>query len=87
MPGWPPASASASAWPLSIAHIREAIELLATLADDLATAMRTAAAKVYLVLGGTLVRIERVVVDRPYCFRQTQASRGQPAGPRRPPGG
>ena len=65
-------------------YIREAIDLLAALAPDLATAMRTAATKAYLILDGTLVRIDRVAADRPYYFRQTQTSRGQPAGPSRP---
>jgi hypothetical protein len=47
-------------------YIRAVIDPLATLAPDLASAMRTAATKAYLILDGTRVRINRVATDRPY---------------------
>lgn len=47
-------------------YIREAIELLAALAPDLADAVRTASVKAYLILDGTLLPIDRIAADRPY---------------------
>ncbi|MGK5496543.1 transposase family protein [Streptomyces sp. URMC 125] len=47
-------------------YIREAVEVLAALAPHLADAMKTAAAKAYLILDGTLLPIDRIAADRPY---------------------
>ncbi|MFF9340208.1 MULTISPECIES: transposase family protein [unclassified Streptomyces] len=48
-------------------YVTEAIELLAALAPSLAEAVRTASAKAYLLLGGTLLPIDRIAADRPFC--------------------
>lgn len=47
-------------------YIHEAVQLLAALAPDLAGAMRVAVCKAYVVLDGTLLRIDRIAADRPY---------------------
>lgn len=47
-------------------YIREAADPLAALGPDLATAMRTAGRKAYLIVDGTLVRIDQVAANRPY---------------------
>lgn len=47
-------------------YIHEAVDLLTALGPDLAEAMRTARHKAYLILDGTLIRIDRVALDRPY---------------------
>jgi len=51
-------------------YLREALQLLAALAPTLAQAAQTAAAKAYVVLDGTLLRIDRVAMasgrDRAY---------------------
>ncbi|MDQ2589153.1 transposase family protein [Saccharothrix yanglingensis] len=47
-------------------YIHEAVELLAALAPDLADAVKVAARKAYVILDGTLLRIDRVAADRPY---------------------
>ncbi|MDQ2587971.1 transposase family protein [Saccharothrix yanglingensis] len=47
-------------------YIHEAVELLAALAPDLADAAYVAARKAYVILDGTLLRIDRVAADRPY---------------------
>jgi hypothetical protein len=51
-------------------YLREALNVLAALAPSLEQAMQVAAAKAYVILDGTLVRIDRVAMaskrDRPY---------------------
>ncbi|MGW3389503.1 IS5 family transposase [Streptomyces cinereoruber] len=47
-------------------YVTEAIELLAELAPDLATAMKTAAQKAFVILDGTLLPIDRIAADRPF---------------------
>ncbi len=47
-------------------YINEAIEVLATLAPDLAEAVKTASAKAFVILDGTLLPIDRIAADRPY---------------------
>ena len=51
-------------------YLREALQVLAALAPNLEQAMATAAAKAYVILDGTLLRIDRVAMasqrDRPY---------------------
>ncbi|MFI6494362.1 transposase family protein [Streptomyces sp. NPDC050564] len=47
-------------------YVTEAVEVLAAVAPDLATAARTAARKVFVILDGTLLPIDRIAADRPY---------------------
>ncbi|GAA0933540.1 IS5 family transposase [Streptomyces thermoalcalitolerans] len=47
-------------------YVTEAVELLAALAPTLADALRTASAKAYPILDGTLLPIDRIAADRPY---------------------
>ncbi|QFZ20531.1 transposase family protein [Saccharothrix syringae] len=47
-------------------YVHEAVELLAALAPYLAEAIRIAARKAYVILDGTLLRIDRIAADRPY---------------------
>jgi DDE superfamily endonuclease/Helix-turn-helix of DDE superfamily endonuclease len=47
-------------------YVAEAVDLLAALAPDLATAVRTAARKAFVILDGTLLPIDRIAADRPY---------------------
>jgi hypothetical protein len=47
-------------------YVREAIDLLATTADDLATAMSTIRLLAYAILNGTLIPIDRVADQKPY---------------------
>ncbi|ROP38969.1 transposase family protein [Saccharothrix texasensis] len=47
-------------------YIHEAVELLAALAPDPIDAVHVAARKAYLILDGTLLRIDRIAADRPY---------------------
>ncbi|MBQ1022786.1 transposase family protein [Micromonospora sp. C95] len=47
-------------------YLREAVDLLAACADDLAAAMRRAARLAYAILDGTLIPIDRVADQRPY---------------------
>ncbi len=48
-------------------YVVEAVELLAALAPSLADAVRTASVKAYLLLDGTLLPIDRIAADRPFC--------------------
>ncbi|MDQ1040574.1 hypothetical protein QFZ75_006990 [Streptomyces sp. V3I8] len=48
-------------------HIREAVEVLSTLAPFLAEAVRAIRAKAFVILDGTLLPIDRVAADTPYC--------------------
>ncbi len=47
-------------------YIREAVEVLATLAPTLREAMTTARAKAFVILDGTLLPIDRIAADTPY---------------------
>jgi hypothetical protein len=47
-------------------YIREAVDLLATLAPSLADAVRVARTTAYVILDGTLISIDRVAAERPY---------------------
>ncbi|GFH77003.1 transposase [Streptomyces gougerotii] len=47
-------------------YVTEAVELLAALAPGLTDAVRTASAKAYLILDGTLLPIDRIAADRPF---------------------
>ncbi|MEV6617265.1 transposase family protein, partial [Streptomyces sp. NPDC051051] len=47
-------------------YVTEAVGLLAALAPGLTDAMRTASAKAYLILDGTLLAIDRIAADRPF---------------------
>jgi len=47
-------------------YLREAVDLLAACADDLAAAMRRATRLAYAILDGTLIPIDRVADQRPY---------------------
>ncbi len=53
---------SATAW----RYVREAVDLLAARADDVAAAGRRAARLAYAILDGTLVPIDRVADQKPY---------------------
>ncbi|MHC5264024.1 transposase family protein [Streptomyces sp. UC4497] len=48
-------------------YIREAIEILATLAPTLEQASEAARRKAFLILDGTLLPIDRIAAGRPYC--------------------
>ncbi len=52
----------ATAW----RYVQEAISLLATAADDLATAMERIRRLAYAILDGTLIPIDRVADQKPY---------------------
>ncbi|WP_406378577.1 transposase family protein [Streptomyces sp. NBC_01618] len=47
-------------------YVREAVEVLAALAPTLATVMRIARTKAFVILDGTLLSIDRIATDRPY---------------------
>jgi hypothetical protein len=47
-------------------YVRETVDLLATLADDLHTAVVRAARLAYAILDGTLIPIDRVADQKPY---------------------
>jgi hypothetical protein len=47
-------------------YVREAIDLLAASADDLATAMNRIRLLAYAILDGTLIPIDRVADQKPY---------------------
>jgi hypothetical protein len=53
---------TATAW----RYVREAIDLLAALAEDLQTAMKRISQLAYAVLDGTLVPIDRIADQKPY---------------------
>jgi hypothetical protein len=48
-------------------YIREAVDLLALLAATLEQAMDTVRSKAYVILDGTLLPVDRIAADRPYC--------------------
>ncbi|MGW3956178.1 transposase family protein [Streptomyces sp. NPDC004752] len=47
-------------------YVAEAVEILAALAPGLATAVRAAARKAFVIPDGTLLPIDRIAADRPY---------------------
>ncbi|WP_328723068.1 transposase family protein [Streptomyces sp. NBC_00247] len=48
-------------------YVREAIHVLAALAPSLAEAVRTARRLAFVILDGTLLPIDRIAADTPYC--------------------
>ncbi|MET9922152.1 transposase family protein [Streptomyces sp. NPDC006435] len=48
-------------------YVAEAVDLLAALAPALEEAARTASAKALVLLDGTLLPIDRIAADRPFC--------------------
>ncbi|GGJ30548.1 transposase family protein [Streptomyces brasiliensis] len=48
-------------------YIREAVDLPATLAPTLAEAVRAASRKAFVLLDETLLPIDRIAADRPFC--------------------
>ncbi|MCQ6246174.1 IS5 family transposase [Streptomyces malaysiensis] len=48
-------------------YIAEAIEVLAALAPTLADAVRVASIKAFVLVDGTLLPIDRIAADRPFC--------------------
>ncbi|MER6125612.1 transposase family protein [Streptomyces sp. NPDC001795] len=48
-------------------YIREAVDVLAALAPTFEQAVSTAAQKAYVILDGTLLPIDRIAADRPFC--------------------
>lgn len=71
-------------------YVREAIALLAAMAPTLAEAIKVARGKAFVILDGTLLRIDRVGHDRwprpSLLFGQAQVPRRECAGHRRPDG-
>ncbi|SCD75094.1 Helix-turn-helix of DDE superfamily endonuclease [Streptomyces sp. TverLS-915] len=49
-------------------YVAEAVDLLADLAPTLADAVRTASTKAFVLLDGTLLPIDRIAADRPFCL-------------------
>ncbi|WP_406358552.1 transposase family protein [Streptomyces sp. NBC_00658] len=47
-------------------YIAEAVEVLAALAPDLASAVKAASRKAFVILDGTLLAIDRIAADRPF---------------------
>ncbi|NEE09271.1 transposase, partial [Streptomyces sp. SID7499] len=47
-------------------YIREAVDILATLAPSLAEVMKAIRAKAFVILDGTLLPIDRIAADTPY---------------------
>ncbi|MFI1370288.1 transposase family protein [Streptomyces griseochromogenes] len=47
-------------------YVREAVDVLAALAPALTQAMKTASAKAFVILDGTLLPIDRIAADTPY---------------------
>jgi hypothetical protein len=68
-------------------YIREALDVLATMAPPLVEAIDVARRKAFVILDGTLLRIDRVAMtsgrDRPY-YSGKQTPRSERAGHRRP---
>lgn len=48
-------------------YVAEGVDLLAGLAPTLADAIRTASTKAFVLLDGTLLPIDRIAADRPFC--------------------
>ncbi|MFJ8511006.1 transposase family protein, partial [Streptomyces avermitilis] len=48
-------------------YVTEAVEVLAALAPTFAEAVRTASMKAFVLLDGTLLPIDRIAADRPFC--------------------
>jgi hypothetical protein len=56
-------------------YVREAVDLVAALADDVHTAARKASRLAYAVLDGTLIPIDRLADERPYYSRKRHRHR------------
>jgi hypothetical protein len=48
-------------------YIREVIDVLAAAAPNLSEAMKTMQVKAFVILDGTLLPIDRIAADTPYC--------------------
>lgn len=48
-------------------YIRETVDLLAALVPTLQQALKRAATKAFVILDGTLLPIDRIAADRPFC--------------------
>lgn len=48
-------------------YVTEAVDLLASRAPSLTDAVRTASTKAFVLLDGTLLPIDRIAADRPFC--------------------
>ncbi|GGS25228.1 hypothetical protein GCM10010284_67680 [Streptomyces rubiginosohelvolus] len=55
-------------------YIREAVDILATLAPSLAEAMKAIRAKAFVILDGTLLPIDRIAADTPYYSGKQNAT-------------
>lgn len=63
-------------------YVTEAVEVLAALAPDIVTAARSAANKMFVVLDGTLLPMDRIAADRPYYSgHQTSQARHERPSP------
>src|SRR6187455_2855010 len=66
-------------------YVREAITLLAAMAPTLAEAIEVARGKAFVILAGTVLRIDRVGMasgrDRAFCGVGTERGAGVAAGP------
>lgn len=69
--GLPLAAQRAAGFGIGIAtvhrYIREAVDILAALAPTLAAGMTAARTKAFVILDGTLLPIDRIAADTPYC--------------------
>lgn len=54
-------------------YVAEAVGILAALAPPLAEAVRAASGKTFVVLDGTLLPVDRIAADRPFCSPWTAA--------------
>ncbi len=55
-------------------YVTEAAELLAALVPSLADVVRTASAKAFVILDGTLLPIDRVAANRPFYSANTRST-------------
>lgn len=62
-------------------YTREATEVLATLAPNLADAVQTARRLAFAILDGTLLPIDRIAPDTPVLLQGAQAPRHEHPGP------
>jgi hypothetical protein len=69
--------AASTAW----RYVREAIDVLAALADDVTTAAQQAARLAFAILDGTLIPIDRIADQKPYYSGETSPTWCERAGP------
>ncbi|GAA2771529.1 hypothetical protein GCM10020219_046360 [Nonomuraea dietziae] len=62
-------------------YVQESVELLAILADEVQAAAARAAWLAYAILDGTLIPIDRLADERPYCRVGTERGAGVATGP------